>query len=187
MQPLLFLLIANRLARGKTRAAKPLPVPPSPSPDPSAKDAAMPSEFDFLDKHFCESDEPYNAAQAAHERFGNYPAARTSTVIYGMKWDTLINDISNAVINYAYGTIFNSNSFAALSQYNGNPQWNIILTGVKYVNAEKGNAGVKIYNYTNGSVIINARVVGDNPPGLGDIVHLQAAVGTCAGEVPLKN
>ncbi|WP_036665979.1 hypothetical protein [Paludibacterium yongneupense] len=147
----------------------------------------MPNEFDFLDKHFNETTEPYLAAQDAYERFGNYPAARTSTVVYAMKWDALVTDITNAVINYSYGTIFNSNCFATLGEYKGRPQWNIILTGVNYVNAVKEVAGVKIYNYTNGTVIINADVVGGNPPGLGDIVHLQAAVGSCSGEIPLKN
>lgn len=151
----------------------------------------MPSEFDFLDKHYDKTDIPEVAAQSAKERFGNYPVARTSTVIYGIAWEALVDMIIKAVDNYSYGAIFNTSAFAYLGQHNGAPQWNIVLTGLKYVNATIKVVGstptYTVEDYDNGTIVVNALVSGNNPPMLGDIVHLQAAIGNYIGTVQLKN
>jgi len=152
----------------------------------------MPSEFDFLEKHYDKTDIPEVAAQSAKERFGNYPPARTSTVIYGIPWDILVDSIVKAVDNYSYGgAIFNTSAFAYLGSHNNAPQWNIVLTGLKYVNATVQVVGstptYTVADYNNGTIVVNAQVIGNNPPMLGDIVHLQAAVGNFVAAVQLKN
>ncbi|PPC78143.1 hypothetical protein C4K68_07005 [Pokkaliibacter plantistimulans] len=152
----------------------------------------MPSEFEFLDKHFYDTEEVYLAAQAARERFGNYPQARTSTVIYNIGWQELTKSIEEAVINYTFGQIFpDARTFAYMGEYHGNPQWNIVVTGLNYVNASvQIVSGVREYQvaaYINGTVVINARVVGNNPPMLGEIIHLEATVGDFVEVVELKS
>ncbi|WP_027211925.1 hypothetical protein [Burkholderia sp. WSM2232] len=152
----------------------------------------MPSEFEFLDKHFYETDIPELAAQAARERFGDYPPARASTVIYGIRWAELVDLIERAVINHSYGpTIFSTPAFATIGEYRGQPQWNIVLTGLRYVNAsmkvDRMTTSYSVEKFSNGTVIVNARVVNGVAPMLGDIVHLEAATGTSEGPVELKN
>lgn len=151
----------------------------------------MPSEFDFLEKHYDRTEIPEVAAQAAKERFGNYPGARTSTVIYGIPWQELVDSIVQAVDNYSYGAIFDTSAFAYLSEYKGRPQWNIVLTGLQYVNATLKVVGATptytIASYNNGTVVVTAEVAGNNPPMLGEIVHLQAAVGGYVETLQLKN
>lgn len=160
-------------------------------PKKPKKEPSMPSEFEFLDKHFYDTDIPEVAAQAARERFGFSPEARTSTVIYDITWKALTDAIVAAVDNYNYGDIFNTSVFASMGEHRGNPQWNIILTGLRYVNAtKKSDKGIPTYeinDYNNGTVIVNALVAGNNPPMLGEIVHLQAGIGTFVGTIKLKN
>ncbi|CAM2191077.1 Secreted protein [Paraburkholderia kururiensis] len=185
-------MLLNAIARRPARpAATHVAAATTASPPPATKESKMPSEFDFLDKHYDKTDIPEVAAQSARERFGNYPVARTSTVIYGIDWETLVDSIIKAVDNYSYGAIFNTSAFAYLGQYNGAPQWNIVLTGLKYVNATIKVVGstptYTIEDYDNGTIVVNAQVSGSNPPMLGDIVHLQAAIGNYIGTVQLKN
>jgi hypothetical protein len=152
----------------------------------------MPNEFEFLEKHFYETDIPELAAQAARERFGDYPAARISTVIYGMQWSALVEMIVRAVINRSYAaTIFNTSAFATLGEYRGQPQWNIVLTGLRFVSASMQVEGLttaySVDRFSNGTVIVKARVADGVVPMLGEIVHLEAAIGSCDGAVELKN
>ncbi|TXH66528.1 MAG: hypothetical protein E6Q88_11890 [Lysobacteraceae bacterium] len=151
----------------------------------------MPNEFEFLEKHFDPTDVPEEAAKTARERFGLFPNARTSTVIYGLPWQTLVDAIVAAVDNYNYGEIFDTPSFATMGEFAGRPQWNIIITGLRYVNAtRKADKGVPTYiltDYNNGTVVVNAQVLGNNPPMLGDIVHLQAGFGEFVSNIKLKN
>ncbi len=175
----------------RLRAPAKRPVAPGSGATPTKKESKMPSEFDFLEKHYDGTDLPEVAAQAARERFGNYPGARTSTVIYGIVWQDLVDAIVRAVDNYSYGAIFNTSAFAYLGEYRGAPQWNIVLTGLKYVNATMELSGYTptytVNSYSNGTVVVTANVAGSNPPMLGEIVHLQAAVGNKGEPVELKN
>jgi hypothetical protein len=151
----------------------------------------MPSEFEFLDKHFYETDIPELAAQAARERFGDYPPARTSTVIYAITWRNLLDLIERAVINHSYGsTIFSTPAFATIGEHHGQPQWNIVLTGLRYVNAslkvERMTTTYSVEKFSNGTILVNARVINGTAPMLGDIVHLEATMGNSEGLVELK-
>jgi hypothetical protein len=151
----------------------------------------MPSEFDFLDKHFYATEDVDLAAQGARDRFKDYPGARTSTVIYNMDWEILVERINRAVINFGYGAIFPaSGAFAYLGDYQGGQQWNIVLTGLDYVNAAMKVVGMgteyTVSSYTRGPIVVNALAVGQNPPMLGEIVHLQAAMGDFVADIPLK-
>jgi hypothetical protein len=97
------------------------------------------------------------------------------------------------VENYSYGQIFPGvEAFACLgNRYDGVQQWQIVLTGLDFVNATRTVVGMnkeyKIGQYRNGMVIVNALVEGQNPPMLGEVVHLQAATGDFVKDVPLKN
>ncbi|MDQ2575919.1 hypothetical protein RBB70_14545, partial [Staphylococcus aureus] len=53
----------------------------------SKRERHVANEFEFLDKHFDPTGIAEVAAQAAVERFGYYPNARTSTVIFGVPWE----------------------------------------------------------------------------------------------------
>lgn len=190
---LLMLLSSLKPARAPPRGtASPSPTHATPgAAAPPTKESKMPSEFDFLEKHYDRTEIPEVAAQAAKERFGNYPGARTSTVIYGIPWQELVDSIVQAVDNYSYGAIFDTSAFAYLSEYKGRPQWNIVLTGLQYVNATLKVVGATptytIASYNNGTVVVTAEVAGNNPPMLGEIVHLQAAVGGYVETLQLKN
>jgi hypothetical protein len=87
-------------------------------------------------------------------------------------------------------TVKHMRHFAALG-YSPNKKWNIVLTGLKYVNATVQVVGstptCTVADYNNGTIVVNAQVIGNNPPMLGDIVHLQAAVGNFVAAVQLKN
>jgi hypothetical protein len=151
----------------------------------------MPNEFEFLDKHFYETKDPDLAAQAARDRFSDYPMARTSTVIYDIEWKELTGMIERAVINRSYGaTIFNTQAFATLGEYAGRPQWSIVVTGLRFVNATLQVEGLtttySVGKYSNGTVLVKARVVDGIAPMLGEIVHLESTVGTFEGTIELK-
>jgi hypothetical protein len=153
----------------------------------------MATEFDFLEKHFCDTNETYLAAQEARERFGNYPPARESTVIYGIPWDTLLGRIIQAVENFSYSDIFDVPCTAFISEHKGRPQWVITLTGLRFVNAtvQAGAGGIPEYtikDYKDGLVTLMAEVTNSQPPRLGEIVHLAASTGTqVGGPIPIKN
>jgi hypothetical protein len=152
----------------------------------------MPSESEFLDKHFYDTDIPEVAAQAARERFGDYPPAKISTVIYGIAWKDLLEMIERAVINCSYGpTIFNTPAFAYIGEHRGQPQWNIVLMGMRYVNAsltaERMTTTYTVEKLIKGTIVVNARVINGVAPMLGEIVHLAATTGESEGFVELKN
>jgi hypothetical protein len=194
-QAMLLLLLTAFARRNAARGAPPKDqAPTTPSvfnASQSHQEKKMPSEFDFLEKHYYNTEIAEVAGQAAKDRFGDYPGARTSTVIYHIDWDALVDLVVKAVDNYSYGSIFATSAYAYLGEYHGAPQWNIVLTDLHYVNAaierDQGQPTYTITDYNKGTVIVKAEVIGNNPPMLGDIVHLQAAVGTYVGPVKLKN
>jgi len=152
----------------------------------------MPTQFDFLEKHYIDSDNPTYAAQDAIERFSLYPDCEKNTLIntliYNIKWDCLRNLVEEAVINYTWGNTYPAQSFAYLGEYNHHRQWNIILTNLNYINAEKQKNEILCTKYINGTIIVCATVEGtEEAPLLGEIVHLQTAIGRADGVIVLKN
>ncbi|MGH8081313.1 MAG: hypothetical protein ACREP7_12115 [Lysobacter sp.] len=147
----------------------------------------MPNQFEFLDKHFDPTDIPEVAAQAAYERFGNYPNARVSTVIFGLSWSALTDSIKHAVLNYLNGGVYNGSAYATLDL--GRNQWNIVITGLQFVNASRtvvrGRSEYEISEYNNGSVFIKAEAIGGQL--LGEVVHLDTGFGTWVQDIKLKN
>ncbi|MCF7222507.1 hypothetical protein [Marilutibacter chinensis] len=147
----------------------------------------MPGQFEFLDKHYDPTDIPEVAAQTAFERFGNYPNAHTSTVIFNVAWSALTDAISQAVLTYVNGGVATGSAAATLSE--DGRQWNIVLTGLQYVNATRtvvqGRSQYSIAEYSNGSVFVNAEALGGQL--LGDVVHLSTGFGTWVKNLQLKN
>ncbi|MGO1073756.1 hypothetical protein [Lysobacter sp. CA199] len=147
----------------------------------------MPNQFEFLDKHYDSTDIPEVAAQTAYERFGNYPNAHTSTVVFGVAWNALTDSIKLAVLNYVNGGVPNTSAYATLSR-NG-LQWNIVLTGLRFVNASRtlvhGRPEYQLNEYANGSIFVNAEALGGQL--LGEIVHLENGFGSWVQEIKLKN
>lgn len=160
---------------------------PAANDSSTAKDPIMPNQFEFLDKHYDPTDIPEVAAQTAYERFGNYPNARMSTVIFGVGWTALTDAIKHAVLNYVNGGIYNSSAYATLDSDRN--QWNIVLTGLQFVNATRtlvrGRPEYQIDEYNNGSVFIKAEAIGGQV--LGEVVHLDTGFGTWVQEIQLKN
>ncbi|QWP76552.1 hypothetical protein J5226_23725 [Lysobacter sp. K5869] len=145
------------------------------------------NEFEFLDKHYDSTDIAEVAAQAAVERFGYYPNARTSTVIFGIPWDKLTALIAQAVSNYGNGGVYNAQAYATLTS--DGLQWQIVVTGLRFVNATRTMSGgrpeYEIDEYSNGTVFLNAEM-GDALQ-LGEIVHLDTGIGTWKKRVEVKN
>ncbi|SDY71813.1 hypothetical protein SAMN04487939_105167 [Lysobacter sp. yr284] len=169
--------------------ARPAPAPADadePAP-PTDQEPAVPNEFEFLDKHYDPTDLPEVAAQTALERFGNYPNARTSTVIFGVSWQALTDSIQHAVLNYNNGGIFDTSVAATLSE--DTRQWQIMLTGLRYVNATRtmvaGRPQYTVGEYSNGSIFLNAEALGGQL--LGEVVHLSNGFGDWVQNVELKN
>ncbi|MGN7915914.1 hypothetical protein [Lysobacter sp. ESA13C] len=188
LNPLELLLLHNALTRPSPATdAAGAGQPTSAQPAVTTKEPSMANQFEFLDKHFEPTDLPEIAAQAAYERFGNYPNARTSTVIFNVNWSALTDAIKHAVLNYTNGGVYDSSAFATLNA-NGN-QWNIVVTGLQYVNASRtivrGRPEYEINEYNNGSVFIKAEALGAQL--LGEIVHLDTGFGTWVQQVQLKN
>lgn len=189
LNPLELLLLHNALTRpspatdaagaGQPTSAQPAAV--------TTKEPSMANQFEFLDKHFDPTDIPEVAAQAAYERFGNYPNARTSTVIFNISLNALTDAIKHAVLNYTNGGVYDTSAFATLSA--DGSQWNIVVTGLQYVNATRtlvhGRAEYEINEYNNGSVFIKAEALGAQL--LGEVVHLDTGFGTWVQQVQLKN
>ncbi|MEI2433518.1 hypothetical protein RDV84_00975 [Lysobacter yananisis] len=169
--------------------ARPAPAPADadePAP-PTDQEPAVANEFEFLDKHYDPTDLPEIAAQTALERFGNYPNARTSTVIFGVAWQALTESIQHAVLNYNNGGIYDAPVAAVLSE-DAN-QWQIILTGLRFVNATRTMVGGRpqytVSEYSNGSIFLTAQAPGGQA--LGEIVHLGNGFGDWVQDVELKN
>lgn len=191
LSPLKLMLLQGALNRSPRSAGAATPqaaAPNASAPTPTtAQDTIMANQFDFLDKHFDPTDIPEIAAQTAFERFGNYPNARFSTVIFGIEWTTLVNAIKHAVLNYSNGGVYNASAYATLD--NNGTQWAIVLTGLQFVNASRtlvhGRPQYEIDEYNNGSVFLKAEALGGQL--LGDIVHLDTGFGTWVKEIKLKN
>jgi hypothetical protein len=191
LNPLHLLLLqgaATRQARGSGAPAAPASTTAaSAASTPTSKDPIVANQFEFLDKHFDPTDIPEVAAQTAYERFGNYPNARVSTVIFGIGWTVLTDSIKHAVLNYVNGGVYGNSAYATLDM--DRSQWNIVLTGLQFVNATRvvvrGRAEYQIDEYNNGSVFVKAEALGGQL--LGDIVHLETGFGTWVQEVKLKN
>lgn len=180
------------LLLGLSRPSSPAPRPgadPTATPPPAAQsqEPPMPNQFEFLDKHYDPTDIPEVAAQAAYERFGNYPNAHTSTVIFNVTWSALTDAISRAVLTYVNGGVASGSAAATLSA--DGRQWNIVLTGLQYVNATRtvvqGRSEYSIAEYNNGCVFVNAEAIGGQL--LGEVVHLSTGFGTWVQDVKLKN
>jgi len=169
--------------------ARPAPAPAGadePAP-PTDQEPAVANEFEFLDKHYDPTDLPEVAAQTALERFGNYPNARTSTVIFGVAWQALTESIQHAVLNYNNGGIYDAPVAAVLSE--DASQWQIVLTGLRFVNATRTMVGGRpqytVGEYANGSIFLTAQALGAQL--LGEIVHLGNGFGDWVQDVELKN
>ncbi|UZW59620.1 hypothetical protein [Lysobacter enzymogenes] len=154
---------------------------------PTDQEPAVANEFEFLDKHYDPTDLPEIAAQTALERFGNYPNARTSTVIFGVAWQALTDSIQHAVLNFNNGGIYDAPVAAVLSE--DASQWQIILTGLRFVNATRTMVGGRpqytVSEYANGSIFLTAQALGGQA--LGEIVHLGNGFGDWVQDVELKN
>jgi hypothetical protein len=194
LNPLELLLLHKALTQPSPTTDAPGAGPSTSAPSTSAPSAAvttkepsMANQFEFLDKHFDPTDIPEVAAQTAFERFGNYPNARTSTVIFNVSWNALTDAIKHAVLNFNNGGVYDSSAFATLSA-DGN-QWNIVLTGLQYVNATRtivrGRPEYEINEYNNGSVFLKAEALGAQL--LGEVVHLDTGFGTWVQQIQLKN
>lgn len=157
------------------------------TPDATALEPPMANELEFLDKHYDPTDIPEVAAQTAYERFGNYPNAHTSTVIFDIPRATLISSINQAVLTYVNGGVPSGPAAATLSP--DGRQWNIVVTGLRFVNVTRtmveGRPEYTIAEYSNGSVFLNAEAIGGQL--LGDIVHLSTGFGNWVQNVELKN
>lgn len=156
-------------------------------PIATSQELSMPNQFEFLDKHYDPTDIPEVAAQTAYERFGNYPNAHTSTVIFNITWSALTDAISQAVLTYVNGGVASGSAAATLSA--DGRQWNIVLIGLQYVNATRtmvqGRSQYSIAEYNNGSVFVNAEAIGAQL--LGEVVHLGTGFGTWVQNLELKN
>lgn len=161
--------------------------PPGESSVPRKQERHVANEFEFLDKHYDPTDFAEVAAQTAVERFGYYPNARTSTVIFGVAWEKLTAQISLAVANYGNGGVYNAPAYATLTS--DGLQWQIVVTGLRYVNATRTMSGgrpeYQVDEYSNGTVFLNAEM-GDALQ-LGEIVHLDTGIGTWKKRVEIKN
>ncbi|BAV99250.1 hypothetical protein [Lysobacter enzymogenes] len=153
----------------------------------SKRERHVANEFEFLDKHFDPTGIAEVAAQAAVERFGYYPNARTSTVIFGVPWERLTAQIAQAVSNYGNGGVYDAPAYATLTA--DGLQWQIVVTGLRFVNATRTMSGgrpqYEIDEYANGTVLLNAEM-GDALQ-LGEIVHLDTGIGTWKKRVEVKN
>jgi hypothetical protein len=153
----------------------------------------MAGQYDFLVKHYCDTDIAEVAAMAARDRFGDYPNANESTVIYNIKWDRLVEMIEHAIVRSSYyPTIFSPPAFARLEDYQSAPQWSILLTEMEFVTATLSvdylTTSYHVNKYSDGTIFVNATVAYvAGRPILGEIVHLRAAMGNSGGVVELKN
>ncbi|MDH5823565.1 hypothetical protein QFW77_11265 [Luteimonas sp. RD2P54] len=187
LHPLELLLLLRGLSRPPPPATRAGTGPTATPPTATTQEPSMANEFEFLDKHYDPTDIPEVAAQTAFERFGNFPNAHTSTVIFNIPWQTLTNAINQAVLTYVNGGVASGTAAATLSA-NGQ-QWNIVLTGLQYVNATRtmvqGRPQYSIDEYRNGSVFVNAEAIGGQL--LGEVVHLSTGFGTWVQTLELKN
>jgi hypothetical protein len=191
LNPLHLLLLqgaATRQARGNGASTTPAATTAAPSASTTtSKEPTVANQFEFLDKHYDPTDIPEVAAQTAYERFGNYPNARVSTVIFGIGWTVLTDSIKHAVLNYLNGGVYGNSAYATLDIDRN--QWNIVLTGLQFVNATRtvvrGRAEYEINEYNNGSVFIKAEAIAGQL--LGDVVHLDTGFGTWVQAIKLKN
>ncbi|MBB4128082.1 hypothetical protein GGR77_003404 [Xanthomonas translucens] len=157
----------------------------------------MPNEQDFLRKHYSAGDADA-AVQTALTRLAGSPAyITTSSVIHGIAWTDLLNRMFIAVINADgrgaaradLGADPDGMAYAirVVSKQHGE-QWNIVLTGIDYVDVTRKGAGSSVTyetsKYRNGNVFITARAVKDEPGLLGEVVHLTTGFGSPEGSLP---
>lgn len=146
----------------------------------------MSSQFEFLDKHYCATDQSQVAAQVVFERHGPFPRARTAVVVYAIDWNEWTEAIAQVVRAYSDRGA-GSRAGTAVLDVNAK-QWRIVLTGMRFVSAGRYSQGsgtaYRVNEYRDGTIQLKASAVG-HPPQLGEIVHFEHLSGTLVGPVEL--